>query len=475
MSTTRPRPKPRRAQPAPALCSPEPSSSTPPPTIVKAINVDDEDSLFMRNRNRTAQAWKKLNKVAEAQEAKQQVIEISDDDNEGVNATPRRRKKLNKKSENGGTLPSWTKMSAKEMCVSHLTSEDEDELLQRIQRQTPNGKRRREPECDERKDTKRSRSRSRSITPPPAVPEQARQYAREAIRQIMGSVPRAASPIEVVDVDDSVDNIELDPELASIAKAMKSSAAERAREGSAAPDVGGPPVVTIRVKWIPHPKNPIAREQIWGFKVKRHDSFHALVDEVADLAEVITDHVILSYDDKRVFPSATPHSIGLWAEAELEACDRITHEYLQETRRQRSMSVQPRDHHRIGSQSHERSPSVILEELEPTPEPETGAESTAGEEEEDDKFRLTLRSAKTKNITLTVRPSTTCGAIIKAFVKKAGLADQYPDVGGPAGKKGKGKNAEGPRLMVDGDKLNPSSEIGEADLEDGDLVEVVGL
>lgn len=34
----------------------------------------------------------------------------------------------------------------------------------------------------------------------------------------------------------------------------------------------------------------------------------------------MTDHVVLNYDNKRVFPSATPHTIGLWAEAELGAC-----------------------------------------------------------------------------------------------------------------------------------------------------------
>ncbi|KZT67274.1 hypothetical protein DAEQUDRAFT_694384 [Daedalea quercina L-15889] len=471
--STRPRPKPRRVEPAaPALCSPEPSSSStpPPPPILVTVNVEDEDSLFMRNRHRTAQTWKKLNKVAEAQEVKQQVVEISDDEDKSLNATPRRRKKHNKKADNDGALPSWTRMSAKEI---NLISSDEDEILERVQQPTLNGKRRRDPEQDERKDTKRSRSRSRSITPPPAVPEHARQNAREAIRQIMGAVPRAPTPIEIV--DDSNDNIDLDPELASIAKQMQSTAAERAREGSAAPDTGGPPIVSIKVKWVPHPKNSAAREQIWGFKVKRNNPFHALVEEVADLAEVITDHVVLSYDSKRVFPSATPHSIGLWAEAELEACDRITYEYLQETRRQRSMSVQPLDRYKPGAPSRTRSPSVILEDDEFDREPEAGAESTADEEEEDDKFRLTLRSGKTKDITVTVRPSTTCGAIVRAFLKKAGLTDQYPGGSALAGKKGKGKSSEGPKLMVDGDKLSPSSEIGEADLEDGDLVEVVGL
>ena len=42
------------------------------------------------------------------------------------------------------------------------------------------------------------------------------------------------------------------------------------------------------------------------------------------------------------------------------------------------------------------------------------------------------------------------------------------------GKKGKGQVA-GPALVVDGDRLNPDDEISVADLEDGDMVEVVGL
>lgn len=148
----------------------------------------------------------------------------------------------------------------------------------------------------------------------------------------MGAVPRPKTP-PMEFLDDSIDNLDLDPALASIAKQMQS---ERARQGSAAPDTGGPPLVSISVKWVPHPKDPVARGQLVTSKVKRvsnkctephsaltswqHDSFHGLVEEVADAAEVMTDHVVLSYDNKRVFPSATPHTIGLWAEAELGTC-----------------------------------------------------------------------------------------------------------------------------------------------------------
>lgn len=122
--------------------------------------------------------------------------------------------------------------------------------------------------------------------------------------------------------------------------------------------------------------------------------------------------------------------------------------------------------------------------ISPTHDPNTSdAESQGG-----DTFKLILRSAITpKDITLTVRPTTKCGAIVKAFLKSAGFANQYPGVGesggprksvggkGAKGKAGKGVDEKDPRLCIDGEKMNNEAEIGDADLEDGDLVEVVGL
>lgn len=86
-----------------------------------------------------------------------------------------------------------------------------------------------------------------------------------------------------------------------------------------------------------------------------------------------------------------------------------------------------------------------------------------------------LRSAATKDKTfpLTVRSTTTCGAIIKAFLKAAGLPDDYSRVASTS-RTGK-RSVVFPHLMVDGDKMASEAEIGDADLEDGDLVEIVGV
>lgn len=84
-----------------------------------------------------------------------------------------------------------------------------------------------------------------------------------------------------------------------------------------------------------------------------------------------------------------------------------------------------------------------------------------------------------KGIVLTVRPQTKCGAILKAYLRKAGLANEYLEHS--TGTKGRNRGrrsviiASGPRLVVDGDKLDNEVEIKEADVEDGDIIEVNGL
>lgn len=129
--------------------------------------------------------------------------------------------------------------------------------------------------------------------------------------------------------------------------------------------------------------------------------------------------------------------------------------------------------------------SIIPRANAATPPPET-QESDADSEAEGETFKLVLRSSGNKDISLTVRPTTKCGAILRAFLNKLGIAEQYPGVfaqSGPAAAKKKGgrktKAAQAaekdPRLCIDGDKMDNETEIGEMDLEDGDMVEVVGL
>jgi hypothetical protein len=94
-----------------------------------------------------------------------------------------------------------------------------------------------------------------------------------------------------------------------------------------------------------------------------------------------------------------------------------------------------------------------------------------------DTFKLTIRSALSSDITVTVRQTTTCGSIVKAFLQKAGMQDQYPAVFNADTafvRRGKA-TVKDPRIVIDGDKMENDVEIGEADLEDGDLIEIAGL
>jgi hypothetical protein len=80
---------------------------------------------------------------------------------------------------------------------------------------------------------------------------------------------------------------------------------------------------------------------------------------------------------------------------------------------------------------------------------------------------------------LTVRPQTKCGAIVKAYLRRAGLANEYLEYDTNMKSRGRGRRsvliASGPQLVIDGDKLDNEVEIREADVEDGDIVEVTGL
>jgi hypothetical protein len=130
---------------------------------------------------------------------------------------------------------------------------------------------------------------------------------------------------------------------------------------------------------------------------------------------------------------------------------------------------------RLRAPSGSRATTVEGEESE---EGSSDTGSTGGGAE--DTFKLTLRSVKTpKGIVLTVRPQTKCGAIVKAYLRKVGIANEYLEYDTNARARNRGRRsviiASGPRLVVDGDKLDNEVEIREADVEDGDILEVAGL
>ncbi|KAG6891528.1 hypothetical protein C0992_005063 [Termitomyces sp. T32_za158] len=282
--------------------------------------------------------------------------------------------------------------------------------------------------------SQQKRSRSRSITPPPELPRHKIQHMRALVEQTLNAAsPSSRTRDDDIEVND--DALFTNPELAKLAKSVRSHVSSQV--ASPAPEERD--TVQVAVRWKPHPLNPEGREALWLFKIYRDDNFEDLFEAAAEEACIRVENLILTYE------------VG---------CDKVTYEYV-------------RTH--ITNTIIEAPPDTDA----PSPSRTKGEddERTHESEAEGETFKLILRSSlSTNDITLTVRPTTKCGAIVKAYLKKAGLADQYPGLVNEGGKKGGGgKGNKDPRLCIDGDKMGDDVDIGDADLEDGDMVEVVGL
>ncbi|GLB38205.1 putative ubiquitin-2 like Rad60 SUMO-like [Lyophyllum shimeji] len=464
-SNSRPRPRPRpkpKVQAAPSVeeITPGPSTSTVRSSspLKPVQDVVDTDAMFMRNTRRTVRDWGDLEK--RTKETK--VVHVSSESDEEV-ATPRRGRKAKRKA----TSP-WqaNPKKALDRLLSVGLSDESDNDIEIVGTSTT-------PRNTQAPKRKRQRTRSRSITPPPALPIHQLQHARAVVQQTLGSAPRPASPTLRVD-DDLDDAMLLNPELARLAKAVASRAqSEVPFASSPAPE--NAETVQLAVRWQPHPLNKAGEEDVWVFKMNRDDNFRDLFEATAEEASILSDNLIMSYNGKRIYSTVTPMALRIWGEAELVACDKVTYEYIRANPAAASHTLSAFD---TGTPAPEDPSDTDA----PSPlQPEPAADS----DEDGDTLKLVLRSTiSTNDITLTVRPTTKCGAIVKAFLKKAGVAEQYPgvfasDSGGSAASKQKGKKAAGsekdPRLCVDGERMGNDVEIGEADLEDGDLVEVVGL
>ena len=78
------------------------------------------------------------------------------------------------------------------------------------------------------------------------------------------NLPRPDSPSNEY-VDESMDSIVLDEDLASIAREARA----RVHHGGDLEKRGGPENVTIKVHWRPHPLNPCSSNDVWTFVTKR--------------------------------------------------------------------------------------------------------------------------------------------------------------------------------------------------------------
>ncbi|KAJ2933383.1 hypothetical protein H1R20_g3694, partial [Candolleomyces eurysporus] len=505
----RPRPRPR---PRPKAKSPVTQSSTnasgsstagPSATPKKAAtrSENDLDAMFMKNKNRSLKTWHKLEDLAKDDKG---AIDIGSSSESDENASPRSRKRARKRPE-ALPKPKWQQdKNILRMLSAEPASDDSDSDVAELSDPsvTPNNSRR---QSKRKKQRQRSRSRSRSLTPPPMIPLQQVENVRKFVREALGT-----TDIPTIDLDDST--ITLDPELERIVEQARQKTPHESRTADNSAVVDPEDTVVITVHWKPHPQDPKGKEVDWKYRINRTDSFYGLFEEIADDAHIVASNLVVCHQGKRIFASAGPSVLNIWRDVEFTAYNKTTFEYIRANPDLSAYndlsSTQPQTQAPPTSSSSNSSIPVFdisdSDEDEPaTPRKAapslqsqaasksqlaTGAESQSEADDDDDKLKLIFRSAKTgsRDIVLTVRPTAKCGNILRAFLKRAGLEKEYPEVFAAAGlpppARGKGgKKAaaatppKDPRLCVDGDRLDNESPISEADLEDGDLVEVVGL
>lgn len=93
---------------------------------------------------------------------------------------------------------------------------------------------------------------------------------------MLGGNARAPSPTFVEEDTTFTATVELNPELARIAMEAKRQASQHlANSRSPSPESGGgPPTVTLKVRWKKHPENPNGKDGVWAFQMKRVSGLH---------------------------------------------------------------------------------------------------------------------------------------------------------------------------------------------------------
>ncbi|KAJ4491206.1 hypothetical protein C8J55DRAFT_556793 [Lentinula edodes] len=480
-TTVRPKPRPKPLPKATSstvfanTSAPGPSSSA---NKVTYDNVKDNDEMFMRNRGKDG--WAKLRKISkETDQRKKKTVVVVDSDSD--NSTPQpSNSKRKKEYDSPLKRPRWQtdKKFARLLSqdISDGGTDSDDSITIEDSGNANDGKLKRK-----RTDGSK-RGRSKSITPPPAIPQYQLDHAKEVVRNTLGG-DRQSSP-DVEDDFEEEDSFVYDPQLAKIAQNVKSQSELLGHTSSSAEPSGGNDTVNIIVRWEPHPLNEHGKRDTWGFKLDRTDNFSELFESVAEEANVLADKLVMAYRGNRFFSSVTPQTLNIWSDAEFVACDLPTYEY-----KRKVAAEQLRSEAAAKANKTTTDPPRILSRLTLTKKTTKSTGAPAGDDQDEDKFKLVLRSALTsKDITLNVRSTTKCGAIVNAFLKKAGLMEKYPALSDSAAdgsslqKKTKSRRSVAgstinkvPKLSIDGDKVGNDIEIGDYDLEEGDMVEVVDL
>ncbi|GJJ15743.1 hypothetical protein Clacol_010021 [Clathrus columnatus] len=432
-----PRPRPR---PRPVAKVAGPSSPTSEESVSKKKINDDDDDFFVHNKGRSfREVEERAAKVAAKAAAESDNESGGGSDMSGSEGTPRPNRRSRKPTAAKGSDSSSriVKDTAAEL-LRDVTSEkavvdvSSDEYGEDGPRAGPS-----------QSESKRTRSRSRSLTPPPEFTEQERLRTRMAIQRVLGSdttVP-TTRPFPAMAEDDDMDPGE-EPINSSLRHIMEMVGNSNRRRLPGDSEQMTTSSVTIRVKWIHSSVATNVSQRSWT------DPLRQIADKISQEMRVLPKELVLLQNRKQVYTTITPQGLGVWDEFDLEACARVTYETLY-TRSGPAPTPPPQLNEDDGDSEREES----------SPPSEVAADDS------DEKFKIIVRAADL-SVPLTVRPTTTCGKIVRAFL--AIMVKQ----GKPALPT---KKANQVRLYVDGEKQDPNAPISDCDLEDGDIVEIIGL
>ncbi|KAG8714437.1 hypothetical protein FRC09_017636 [Ceratobasidium sp. 395] len=402
-----------RPRPKPkALASSTSGTSAGSNTPVKSPDAtDNDDDIFLRHDPNRFTAAYSQQKKTRSHSPTHDVTYFNNNENSEDSPESKRRRK-----EMGGRskpLPSWTYRTREISSVPPESDEDSSELeiLDDDALQAPS------------QPLPQPKLRERSITPPPDdIKYQASNQARAVLSKLYYDDDREPSP-----EGESQGAIELLPELAAIQRNVRAT--------SAAPESSETRTVELNIKWFPHPEQPQYFEKgdhSWTFNNKPFGEVRRMLTGFPP--PVLP---ILRCKGRKLFDGGTPASLFAGKKLEIQAMTLATHQYYEE-RHQDPLSAPPSDEvENEATNSREGSPAA------------------AG-----DKITLRLRTGPKDNHPQTVRvlSNSTIETVIAAFLSKTGRTGM-----------------QGVRLQIDGEDLEMESTIADADLEDGDLVEVAGI
>ncbi|EUC63350.1 Rad60-SLD domain protein [Rhizoctonia solani AG-3 Rhs1AP] len=410
--SARPRPKPR---PKPKVTS-EPSTSATSLESSRAkspASVNDDDLFIRHDPNRLLYNQKKPREKSPLRDVKY----FDNGDSDESPDSKRRKKDLAPKRAK--PLPSWT-FQTRDPTLANVDSDDDSSELEIL-------------EDDAFKDVPsaplpKPKLRERSITPPP---QDLRYQIGNQVHELLHNLYDVDDDRELSPEMESQDCIQLLPELAAIQK--------HARASSAAPELEDARSVDLHIKWIPHPTHPEPWESTlksWDFNVPLSKPFGEIRRMLTGLP--MTTQPILRWQSRRLFDGGTPASLLAGSKLDIKAMTKPTNEYFEE-RHQIPLSAPGSD---------------AADDLDGASGSRDGSPAVA------EKITLRLRTGPkdARPTAVKVFPDATIQTVIEAFLAKTGRA-----------------GTQGVSLQIDGDDLEMDSTVADADLEDGDLVEVAGI